>query len=148
VLRLDGNARLVTPDELGDTIPIRQSDDNEEVETTHKDCNAAHRTLGVIMMKPAVTQKAEAERLLERGKKIATKETTFQASMLKWYIGVTMYLGYSLPLTIFLEYELNHYTEQADPSHPPSYGLQPKDATSRGIRTSRVWRHRIETLFH
>jgi hypothetical protein len=62
---------------LGDTIPIRQSDDNEEVETTHKDCNAAHRTLMMMMMmmmmNPAGPPKAEAERLLEKGKKIATK---------------------------------------------------------------------------
>jgi hypothetical protein len=61
----DGNVRGVTTEELGgDTITIRQSGDNEEVEITHKDCNTAHRTLGV-MINPAGTQTAEAERLLE-----------------------------------------------------------------------------------
>jgi hypothetical protein len=69
----DGNARLATPDELGgDTITIRQSGDNEEVEITHKNCKAAHRTLGV-MINPTGTQKAEAERLLEKGNKTVAK---------------------------------------------------------------------------
>jgi hypothetical protein len=56
----------------GDPITIQQSGDNEEVEITHKDCNTAHRTLGV-MINPAGTQTAEAERLVEKGKKIAAK---------------------------------------------------------------------------
>jgi hypothetical protein len=32
----EGNSRLATPDELGDTITIR---DSKEEEITHKDCN-------------------------------------------------------------------------------------------------------------
>jgi hypothetical protein len=61
----DGNASLATPEELGgDTISIRQSGDNEEVEITHNDCNTAHRTLGGLMINPAGTQTSEAERLL------------------------------------------------------------------------------------
>jgi hypothetical protein len=62
----DGNAASLIPEELGgDPIPIRQSGDNEEVEITDKDCNTAHRTLEV-MIQPAGTQTAEAERLLEK----------------------------------------------------------------------------------
>jgi hypothetical protein len=58
----DGNARLAIPNELGgDTITIRQSGDNEEVEITHKDCNKGHRTLGGVMTNPTGTQTAEAE---------------------------------------------------------------------------------------
>jgi hypothetical protein len=55
----DRNGRLATPEELGgDTITIRQSGDNEEVEITHTDCNTAHRTLGV-MINPAGTHTAK-----------------------------------------------------------------------------------------
>jgi hypothetical protein len=64
---------LATPQELdGVTITIRQSGDNEEVEITHKDCNTPHRT-SEVMINPAGTQRAEAERLLEKGKQIAAK---------------------------------------------------------------------------
>jgi hypothetical protein len=62
----NGNGRLATPEELGgDPITIQQSGDNEEVEITHKNCNTAHRTLGV-MINPAGTQTAEAERVTNR----------------------------------------------------------------------------------
>jgi hypothetical protein len=75
------------------TITIRQSEDNEKVEITHRNCNAAHRTLAV-MMNPAGTQKAEAERLLEKGKKIATKVQAgclprhYAHGVVYWSIGV------------------------------------------------------------
>jgi predicted polyphosphate/ATP-dependent NAD kinase len=67
----EGNARLATPDELADTIKIQQSEDIKEVEIRHKDCKTVHRTLGV-MTNVLGTQEAEADRLIEKGKKIDT----------------------------------------------------------------------------
>jgi hypothetical protein len=68
----DGSARLAKPHEQGEPIQIRQSHSGETINIEQKDCDEAHKTLGVMQC-PSSGQKAEQKRLKDKAQLLATQ---------------------------------------------------------------------------